>query len=89
MEENVQEKLTHYPELSGKIKESVADEATAVRILGEVAKDARMTQVRQEREKQNGESATPRQLAYLQRLSVVIPEDLTKIQASEFIDDAL
>ena len=89
MEENMQARLDHYLELLGKIKESVADEATAVRILGEVAKDARMDKIRQEREKQNGDLATSRQLAFLKRLGVDAPDDLTKKRASGLIDDAL
>ena len=70
------------------IKAKVSDEASAVRILGEVAKDVRMEQMREEREVMNGEPATIKQLQYLKSLGVQIAPGLTKKQASRLIDNA-
>ena len=89
MEENIQEKLGYYLELLGKIKESVQDESTAVRILGEVAKDARMQQIRQERQGHSVEPATQKQRAFLKELGVEVPKRLTKELASQVIDVVL
>jgi hypothetical protein len=56
--------------------------------LTEIAKDRRMEQIRQERSFNGDMSATENQIAYLQRLGVVIPEGLTIQQASRLIDNA-
>jgi hypothetical protein len=89
MKEQTQAKIEDYLELLKEIKEKVGDEATAARILSEIARDARMEEIKKERAKTNDAPATPRQIAYLKRLNVPVTERLTKRQASALIDAEL
>lgn len=88
MKANIQTKVESYLEILNEIKAKVSDEASAVRILGEVAKDVRMEQMREEREGMNGEPATAKQLQYLKTLGVQVAPGVTKKQASRLIDNA-
>ncbi len=88
MRTTTQEKLDHYLELLNQLKGKVSDEASAVRILGEIAKDERMDQMREDRESMNGEPATSKQLQYLKALGIQATPGLTKRQASKLIDNA-
>ena len=88
MKASIQAKVDHYLELLEQLKGKVSDEGSAVRILGEIAKDERMSQMREERESMNGEAATTKQLQYLRTLGVEIAPGLTKKQASRLIDNA-
>ena len=89
MKPSMQTKLEHYLELLNVIKSKATDEATAVTILGEIAKDERVDQMREEREIRNGEPATRRQLEYLKALGVQVKPGLTKREASMLIDEAI
>ena len=81
--------LDHQLELLKTIKSFVPDEREALVILQEVNKDARMAQIRKEREHEDGEAATNTQKNFLNRLGVEIPEKLTKEEASALIDEEL
>ena len=89
MAEKEQARLDHYLGLLKEIKGQVSDEQTAVRILGEVAKDERMQQIRHERESANAGPATQKQIDYLKSLGVKVKSGLTKSDASAMIDEAL
>ena len=73
-------------ELLDEIKRGTEDEKTAAVILAEIAKDRRTNKTRQERSFNGNAPATEKQKAYLERLGAVIPEDLTRQQASELSD---
>ena len=79
--------------LFDKIKARTGDERSALTILQEVNKDVRMAQIRAERENghhsDENRGASSKQLAYLKRLGVEIPANLTSKQASALIDNAL
>ena len=89
MNTNTQGKLEGYLELFEEIKSRVKDDILARTILGEVSKDRRMEQIREEREMKNGELATTRQLQFMKKLGLEIPSGITKKQASLLIDEEL
>jgi hypothetical protein len=88
MKADIKAKVEAYLDLLGEIKGRVNDEATAARILTEVAKDVRMEQIREEREI-HPEAATQRQLQFMKRLGVDIPAGVSKTEASRLIDQEL
>jgi hypothetical protein len=88
MKPNVEARLEGYLELLNEIKGKVGDEATAARILSELAKDVRMEQIREERQV-HAEPATARQLQFMKKLGVEIEPGLTKAEASRLIDEEL
>lgn len=61
----------------------------AIAIMGELAKDRRMQEIREERKRNNEKSATQKQIAFLENLGVEVKEGLTKKEASKLIDEAL
>ena len=75
-----------YLDLLNALKERTDNEATALFLLQEIAKD-----VRTEREHLGRESklATPKQREFLDRLQVQFDPGITKAQASQLIDTAL
>ena len=89
MDKELLEKAESYLEVLDKIKERVSEERTAMSILTEVNKDRRMTEMREERNAENGGTATAKQLAYLKRLGVKTKAGLTKQEASVLIDEAV
>jgi hypothetical protein len=88
MKTDTKARVEAYLDLLGEIKGQVTDEATAARILTEVAKDVRMEQIREEREIQ-AEPATQRQLQFLKRLGVEVSAGVSKTEASRLIDQEL
>lgn len=88
MDENTKQEISNYLELLDEIKQGTEDENTAAVILAEIAKDRRIEQTRPERSFNGNAPATENQIAYLQDLGVVIPEGLTRQQASKLIDNA-
>ena len=85
MNANMMAKVEKYLELLGEIKGKVGDEATAARILTEVANDRRMEEIREERQN-HAQPATTRQLQFLKRLGVEVEADVSKTEASRLID---
>ena len=90
MKHTVQARLDVYMEAFEQIREKVGDDHIAAVLLQEIAKDNRMEQMRTERNGQPTSNlpATDKQLAYLHRLGVEVPNQLTKQEASELIDQA-
>jgi len=89
MDDKIQEKLSSYLEILKQISKNTGDERTAVSLLQEIMKDLRMEQIRQERgfNGANGDAlATEKQISYLKSFGAVIPEGLTRQQASQLID---
>ena len=89
MEENINKKLNGYLELLAEIKEKTEDEITARVLLQELSKDLRMEKIKQEREANNGSPVTDKQKNFMKKLKIVIPEGLTKQEASMMIDEEL
>ena len=89
MDENIKAKVGGYLTLLKEIKGMVEDEATAVRLLSEVAKDVRMEQVRQERVNRKSRPATDKQIGWLRSRGVSVPRGLTVSQASAMIDEEM
>jgi len=88
MKTTVEARLEHYLDLLEEIKDKVGDELFALRILGEIAKDERMEQIREERNNRT-EPATTRQLQFMKRLGIEVPPGCTKAEASRLIDEEL
>lgn len=86
MEEYIQKKLNSYVQLFDDIKDAVGDDGVAKAVFGEVAKDVRIMKMQQERQAREDSPASPAQVKYLRNLGAVIPEGLTRIQASQLID---
>ena len=61
----------------------------AVAIMQEVAKDRRMQEIQRHGRANKSGPATQRQREYLESLGVVVPEGVTKRQASQMIDKVL
>ena len=70
--------------LSGRGKQSIA-----LAIMQEVAKDKRMAEIEEARERNNGSPATARQIAYARALEIELPENATKEQATKLITEAI
>jgi len=88
--ETLQGKLTEYIALYNEIRQRINGEPRdALAILAEIGKDARMEQMKEEREKQNGDPATDKQKRFLKKLEIEFVPNLTKVQASALIDRAL
>ena len=93
--QSIDERVNHYVRLFETIRNRVGDDQLAAIILEQCGKDARVAQMRGvESRFDNGSasdeaSATPKQLAFLEKLQVKsIPQNLTRAQASKMIDEA-
>ena len=85
-------KVAEYLDLVRDLRSKFGDDHTALTILQEVKKDLRMAQIQQERSTgviDVDYPATERQRMYLNKLGVVVPERLTKKEASALIDEEL
>jgi len=93
MERNteIEERTASYLAMYQQIRAMVPSEAIALALLQEIRKDMRMDRMKTERSvSNNGDSpATGSQIAYLEKLGVAVPENLTKKEASQLIDAAL
>ena len=89
MDENVQTKLENYLELLDKINSKVQDEATAVILVQEIAKDQRMNRMIEEREAMNNKPATFKQKKFMDDLGIKYPKNISKQEASALIDEEL
>lgn len=88
------ERINHYVRLFDTIRSKVGDDQLSAIILEQCGKDMRVAQMRESDQRSDngsvrgGSSATPRQLAFLERLQVQhIPQNLTRAQASQMIDE--
>ena len=88
MKANMQAKLDEYLELLDEVKEKVQDDVTVGRIVSEIAKDMRMEQIREERQN-HVEPATEKQLRFMKKLRIDIPDGVTKAEASRLLDEAM
>ena len=70
--------------LNGRGKQSIA-----LAIMQELAKDRRMAEIAEARERNNGSPATARQAAYARVLGIELPENATKEQATKLITQQL
>jgi hypothetical protein len=93
--QSIDERVDHYVRLFETIRSKVGDDELSAIILEQCGKDMRVAQMREsEQRSDNGSargdsSATPKQLAFLERLQVkYIPQNLTRAKASQMIDEA-
>lgn len=94
----IDDNLTRYMALYQRVLNRVGDERVAIAFVHELAKDARMERIQAERlggsknsssgEEWDSVPATARQLALLRVLNIRVVDGLTKLQASNLIDDA-
>ena len=89
----LKEKVEEYLELLKEIKQKTGDERTALAILQEVNKDVRMDRISFERTNKDpwagAKPASARQMNFLKKLGVEVPDVLTKEAASALIDEEL
>ncbi len=90
------ERLEEYLGLFETVKARVGDEQVACEIVNQVGKDSRCEKLQGSQRSFGGSSgdgnetpATNKQIGYLKRLGVMVPEGVTKYQASELIDQAM
>ena len=69
------------------LKASTSDEGTAIQLLQEIGKDRRVSQMTAR--SQTSQEATPKQLAFLEKLNVKYGAEISKSEASQLIDQAL
>ena len=89
MENDIQQRLDGYLDLMNVIKEKTGDDRAALVLLQEIARDRRSEQIREEREKRNGEPATDKQKKFMKKLGIDFPDTVTKKEASILIDEEL
>lgn len=70
--------------LSGRGKQAIA-----LTIMQEVAKDRRMAEIAEARERNNGSPASARQVAYARALEIELPGNATKEEATKLITEQL
>ena len=91
MENEIGRRVTHYLEIFEQVRNKVGDEQIAVALVEQVGKDCRVERMHGPGQSTRGngdQEATAKQLAFLRRLRVAVPSELTKIQASALIDEA-
>lgn len=89
MDDKLSARIEEYMDLLKVLTEKTRSELVAINLLQEIAKDRRMDEMRQDREKTIDEPATERQKKFMKKLGIKIPKDLTKKQASNLIDEEL
>ncbi|KXB07630.1 hypothetical protein AKJ51_00750 [candidate division MSBL1 archaeon SCGC-AAA382A20] len=90
METDMENKLEEYLELLEKIKKQVGNEDTAASIVGEIGKDRRVEKMHEKNGNNgNGSAATEKQKAFMEKLGIDYPENVTKREASGLIDEEL
>ena len=77
-----------YLSLLNDLKAQTSDEATAILLLQEIAKDRR-TESMNSRNQTGSGVATPKQLAFLKKLNVEHDSEISKSEASRLIDEAM
>ncbi|MCC6680485.1 MAG: hypothetical protein IT445_06240 [Phycisphaeraceae bacterium] len=94
MEKPNEERVQDYLELYQHVKEKTGSDDVALAVLEQVGKDRR-TELMSTTKQPKGEAgdndaeASWKQVNYLKRLGVAVPEGCSKKQASELIDQAL
>jgi hypothetical protein len=89
MEIDIRNKVKNYIELIETIKEQTGDDAVALAIFHEVMNDSRSEYSSPKKKVYNSDSpATDKQIEYLKKLGAHIPEQVTRQQASDLIDQA-
>ena len=90
MKMEMNERLEEYLDLFETVKARVGDEQVACEIINQVGKDGRCEKMQGSRRSTVNASddgneipATSKQIGYLKRLGVAVPEGVTKYQASE------
>ena len=90
--EEIQMKVDFYADAFEKANAKLGNAELASLIVQQIGKDLRTAQIQGTSGNSgngNGTQATPKQLAYLERLGVDVPAGVTKKQASELIDGAV
>ncbi len=83
-----EETIESYVRLLSELQTKTGDDATALALLQEIAKDRRGHEANGRNSGADG-PATEKQKAYLDRLKVEYADEISKAEASRLIDDAL
>ena len=87
MKIDIQTKIEEYAFLVEQIRNRFGDDAEAMVVLQEIGKDIRANNIQQKKSFNGNSPATEKQIAYMKKLGLTIPEGLTLRQASKMIDD--
>ena len=87
MKIDIQTKIEEYVFLMEQIRDRFGDDTEAIAILQEIGKDIRANNIQQQKSFNSNSAATEKQIAYMKKLGLTIPEGLTLRQASKMIDD--
>lgn len=87
MKIDIQTKINEYALLIEQIRNRLGDGAEAMAVLQEIGKDIRANNIQQQKKYNSNSPATEKQIAYMNKLGLTIPEGLTVQQASKMIDD--
>ena len=86
---DIQDMAGYYLNMFEQIRKKVTDVQLATVIMQEIAKDRRQRHIEERRQPNGDGPASESQLAYLRKLGVSIPANITKREASRLIDEAL
>ena len=80
--------ITEFVDIYGKLN-NISEKKTevALAIFQEINKDRRVSEMNEAKLKSGEQGATPKQIAYLKRMGVEVPERLSKSEASRMIDE--
>ena len=95
MDLTIQQKIDGYLEVYDRVKPVVKDAEIVAAVIEQIGKDSRCAALMNGRSNGNGQSngngdepATEKQIGFLKRLKVVVPEGVSKQEASRLIDEA-
>src|SRR6266540_7161283 len=91
--QTIQEKVKQYLELYDEVRQRTGDERVALAVMQELSKDHRVEEMKAERaaNRKNGNDfvpATIKQIMMLLSLKVRLPDQLSKQEASQLIEEA-
>jgi len=87
MKNEIQSKLDEYVEIVEQVRQKMNSDEIAIGVLHELCKDQRMECMRHEVRRPAEEPATAKQKRLLRELKVRYPKDISKLEASQLIDE--
>lgn len=97
MKQEIEAKASEYIELLNYFETRVGSQEVAAHLVGQIGKDTRAAMISSERRnnlfvnggRAKGPPVTKDQINYMKDLGLVIPDGLTKKEASSMLDEAL
>lgn len=86
--EREEDRVDYYVELYKQLRSKIGNDDAVIALIGEIGKDRRTKEFKFKEKNERVSRATESQIAYLKKLRIDIPENLTKADASRMIDEA-